>query len=133
MNLGEITPSADGGEVTTQPLLTTNHVPRGEGTVVPIGDGGEGNTHEAQVSGTVDVSGQEVANGHSGGEPVNIDFREMDYEDRVKVVVFCRNGCGCSVNCAMQFSMKHYLLTHFNAQQMTGRNYMWFSWANHFP
>ena len=64
------------------------------------------------------MSGQEVVNGHNGGEPVNIDFREMDYGDRAKVNDFCRNRCGCSVNFAMQFSVKHYLLTRFNAQQM---------------
>ena len=69
-----------------------------------IGEGGEGNTHKVQLSGSVDVSGQEVANGHSGGESMNNDCREIDYEDRAKVDDFCRNGWGCSVNCAMQFS-----------------------------
>ena len=64
------------------------------------------------------MTGQEVEAGRSGGEPVNIDFREIDYEDMAKVGEFCRNGCGCSIYCAMQFSAKHYLLTRSNAQQM---------------
>ena len=108
--------AADGGEVTTQ---LSEPIPEEEETDLLIGDEGEGNTHEAQLSGTVVITGQEVETGHSGGgEPVNIDFREIDYEDMAKVDEVCRNGCGCSINCAMQFSANHYLLTRSHAQQM---------------
>ena len=48
----------------------------------------------------------------------NIDFREIDNEETAKMDGFCRNECGCSMNCAMQFSAKHYLLTCSNPQQM---------------
>ena len=96
--------------------------------------GGDAIPHATQTSGLTDtgsgdegtgmltVDGGEVTTQPSGSvpgrEPVNIDFREIDYEDTAKVDEFCRNGCGCSMNCGMQFSVKHYLLTRSNAQQM---------------
>ena len=67
------------------------------------------------------MADQELA-GRGRREPVPIEFRDIDYEDTVRVDEFCENGCGCSTNCAMQFSMKQYLITCSNAQQMHRKN-----------
>ena len=45
-------------------------------------------------------------------------FRDIYLADVEKVDEFCKTGCGCSMNCATNFSMKHFLLTRGNAQQM---------------
>ena len=73
----------------------------GEGIV----EGGETAKDEERVAhGTVAVSGHQ-----------DVEFRDIDVE---KVDVFCRTGCGSSINYATNFLMMHFLLTRGNAQQM---------------
>ena len=45
-------------------------------------------------------------------------FRDLDLAEQQKVEEFCQSGCGCSMNCAAQFSVTHFLLARANAQQL---------------
>lgn len=79
----------------------------GEG-IVEVSDGGGTAEREGAVA-----RGRVVVSGHQ-----DVEFRDIDLADVEKVDEFCKTGCGCSMNCATNFSMKHFLLTRGNAQQM---------------
>ena len=79
----------------------------GEG-IVEVNDSGG----TAEGEGTV-PPGPVVVSGHQ-----DVEFRDVDWAEVEKVDEFCKTGCGCSMNCATNFSMKHFLLTRGNAQQM---------------
>ena len=82
------------------------------------GDTGEGMVEDNEGGGTAEdegtvAHGPVVVSGHH-----NVEFRDIDFADVEKVDEFCKTGCGCSMNCERNFSMKHFLLTRGNAQQM---------------
>ena len=49
---------------------------------------------------------------------VRCEFCDIDQREVEKVEEFCRKGCGCSLNCAANYTWRHYLATRSNAQQM---------------
>ena len=107
----------------------------GEGLEVLTGGGGEGmevltGSREEGIgvalpSGPAETShsgltggGEEGLEVLTGVEEVDMEFRDIDLEEQHVVEEFCRNGCGCSMNCVTQFSLKHLLLARANANQM---------------
>ena len=96
----------------------------GEGKEVLTGSGGEG-IGVALPSGPAETArtgltggGEEGLEVLTGVEEVEMEFRDIDLEEQHIVEEFCRNGCGCSMNCVTQFSLKHLLLARANASQM---------------
>ena len=49
---------------------------------------------------------------------VGHEFRDIDLKDVEKVDEFCKNGCVCTMRCSTKFSVKHYLATRANSQQL---------------
>ena len=75
--------------------------------IMEVNDGGG----TAEGEGTV-PRGPVVVSGHQ-----DVEFRDVDWAEVEKVDEFCKTGCGCSMNGATNFSMKHFLLTRGNAHR----------------
>ena len=104
----------------------------GEGLEVLAGGGGEGmevlmgsGIGVALPSGLAETARTGLTGGGGEGlevltgvEEVEMEFRDIDLEEQHVVEEFCRNGCGCSMDCVTQFSLKHFLLARANANQM---------------
>ena len=85
-------------------------------------DGGNGE-EVTRVEGVEGTRGEEVTRDEERTGPVvsgsvPTEFRDVDIRDMQKVREFCTTGCGCAMNCFTQFTMKHYLATRANTQQL---------------
>ena len=115
-NMGEGVGTAEGDNM-GEGVGTEEGDNMGEGVGTAEGDNmGEGvGTAEGDNMGE-GVGTEEGDNRVEGG--VHPQFRDIDHQDVEKVEDFRRNGCGCSLNCSSNFSLKHYLSTRSDAQQM---------------